>query len=161
MNETDQRRQAKRLAQAVVEKLGTGDAARNRFQREMGKAEFSTIGSGEGARIWTEAIPPPPQPAPKVWHRPSGSDAHDREQVVRSLVEFGLGPATLASSVLRLIDEADWPTERAIEWGWKKMRSSNRYQEPWIAEAHKIVSSRDRGVRESSGHNRARAGSFG
>jgi hypothetical protein len=135
---------AKRLARELLAKHGP-DYGRRAFLEAMGRPPYSTgLGAAEMLRIWNEATPRPPKTPEKSWNPPAVSDprGRDRWQVVRSLTEYGLRPASLADAALTLIENG-WSREDAIAFARQEhhaaIRSGTAHREPWVQEAHKFV----------------------
>lgn len=138
---TDPRADAGKLAAELFERRGE-TVGRAAFLHEMGKPPFSTgLGAAETLRIWNEAVPAPKTKSPRPWYPPAVPDptGRDRWKLVRSLVNYGIRPDSLADCLVSLIQDAGWDKDRAIAWGKQKAAGGNRYQEPWIAETKAIL----------------------
>jgi len=135
------RHQARRLAAELLPLHGL-DHGRRSFLDAMGRPPYSTaLGSAETLRIWASALPKPPKAPVKTWNPPAF--VRDREQLVKSLVEYGLRPASLADAALQLIEAGTMDREAAIAWAGGEyalaIRSGGAHREPWTQEAKKLV----------------------
>jgi hypothetical protein len=136
---------AKRLARELLARHGP-DYGRRAFLDAMGRPPYSTgLGAADTLRIWSESLPKPPRAPEKTWNPPAVKDptGRDRWLVVRSLVDHGLRPASLADAALGLIESGTMDREDAIAWARDAsrvaVRSGTGYLEPWVQEAHRII----------------------
>jgi hypothetical protein len=138
--------QARRLASELLERHGETNG-RQAFLKAIGRPPYTTaFGAAEAMRIWNEAIPAPKAKSPRLWYPPAVQDptGRDRWQIVRSLVDYGIRPASLAACVVQLL-EAGMDREEAIEWGHERrsnaIANGRANLEPWVEEVNKKLAS--------------------
>lgn len=135
MPDPGQRQAALELARQLLEEHDAPEA-RARYLTAIGRPEFSSISAAESLRLLKKATPNPRKPSPKRWNPPAVKDYYrDRWTIVRSLVDYGIRPTSLAECALRLIENGR-DKDEAIAWARAEhqvaIQTGTAFKEPWL-----------------------------